>query len=167
MRSSPRCSRPGVTVGAVLIGRDDGDVGDVAGQVQEVDEPDRTPAFAAEDLVEPPTTRWITNGGTIWNQRYSPLDQIDTESVDELRGVWRARLESGIEAKYSGEAQILYYDRRLYVVTGANDVIAVNAVDGAELWRYRANSSRRSTPSAAAGRAAASGSATGASSSAS
>jgi glucose dehydrogenase len=31
------------------------------------------PAFKSRDLVTPPRTNWITNGGNTFNQRYSPL----------------------------------------------------------------------------------------------
>ena len=33
-------------------------------------DPPLAPAFSAEELTELPTTRWITNGGSLWNQRY-------------------------------------------------------------------------------------------------
>ena len=117
---------------------DDGTGGGAAAPAEEREDPEKAPAFSAEELVELPTTRWITNGGNIWNQRYSPLDEIDTENVDELGGVWRTRLESGIEAKYSGEAQILFYGGKLYVVTGADDVFALDVETGEKLWTYEA-----------------------------
>ena len=34
------------------------------------------PAFASDDLAAEPRERWITNGGSLANQRYSPLDEI-------------------------------------------------------------------------------------------
>ena len=34
------------------------------------------PAFSADDLTTLPKQDWITNGGTVFNQRYSPLDEI-------------------------------------------------------------------------------------------
>ena len=59
------------------------------------------PAFSADQLAEAPTDGWITNGGTISNQRYSPLDQIDTGNVGDLKGMWMTDLKSGTAAKYS------------------------------------------------------------------
>ncbi|HSO02098.1 MAG TPA: hypothetical protein VLS46_06195, partial [Gaiellaceae bacterium] len=32
------------------------------------------PAFTADDLLQEPEEAWLTNGGTLMNQRYSPLD---------------------------------------------------------------------------------------------
>jgi hypothetical protein len=64
------------------------------------------PAFTADELAAPPTDNWITNGGSLSNQRYSPLDQITTANVSQLRGVWHVHLRgSGLAAKYSAEAQ--------------------------------------------------------------
>src|SRR5687768_15784888 len=69
------------------------------------------PAFKGDALVAPPTSGWPTNGGNWYNQRYSPLTQIDRGNVANLKGVWRARLGgSGIGTKYSGEAQPIVYE---------------------------------------------------------
>ena len=54
--------------------------------------PALAPAFSAKELTASPTDSWITNGGNVYNQRYSPLTQIDRDNVAQLKGVWRARL---------------------------------------------------------------------------
>ncbi len=100
----------------------------------------RAPAFADSDLVAAPTANWSTNGGDWYNRRYSPLTAIDRGNVANLKGVWRTHLRgSGLGPQYSGEAQPIVYDGVAYVVTGANDVFAVDVDDGAILWEYRAN----------------------------
>lgn len=97
------------------------------------------PAFSAEELAALPERNWITNGGSLSNQRFSPLDEIDTDNVDELKGVWHAELdESGVAAKYSGEAQPIVYEGVMYVPTGADDVFAVDVKTGETLWKYEA-----------------------------
>ena len=67
-------------------------------------------AFTNDELTTLPEQDWITNGGTLFNQRYSPLDEINRSNVAELKGVWRMHLESATAAKYSGEAQPLVHD---------------------------------------------------------
>jgi alcohol dehydrogenase (cytochrome c) len=100
----------------------------------------RAPAFAGDALTAPPTAGWPTNGGNWYNQRYSPLTEITRDNVARLKGVWRARLDgSGVDPKYSGEAQPIVFDGVLYVVTGADDVFAIDVETGAHLWSYRAN----------------------------
>ena len=99
-----------------------------------------SPAFSGERLVSLPRQDWITNGGNAYNQRYSPLDQIDRDNVSQLRGVTRARLNgSGVDNKYSGEAQPLVYDGVVYIATGADDVFAISVDTGEILWSYEAN----------------------------
>jgi len=98
------------------------------------------PAFARTELTPPPSTGWPTNGGNLKNQRYSPLTEINRDTVARLKGVWRTHLRgSGLGAQYSGEAQPLVFDGVVYIATGANDVFAVSVDTGNILWEYRAN----------------------------
>jgi alcohol dehydrogenase (cytochrome c) len=97
------------------------------------------PAFTGVDLTAVPTTGWITNGGNIYNQRYSPLDQINRDNVSELKAVWRARLDgSGAGPRHSGAAQPIVFDGVVYIVTGDNDVFAIGIETGDRLWKYSA-----------------------------
>jgi quinohemoprotein ethanol dehydrogenase len=98
-----------------------------------------SPAFSPDELAAQPTTNWITNGGSISNQRYSPLKEIDTGNVSRLKGLWHVHLRSGTAGKYSGEAQPIVYKNVIYIVTGADDVFAIDAKSGATKWSYRAN----------------------------
>ncbi|MFC2949925.1 outer membrane protein assembly factor BamB family protein [Virgibacillus sediminis] len=95
------------------------------------------PAFSPEELQELPTDNWLTNGGNLANQRYSPLDQINVSNVGDLKAEWVASLGSGFDQKYSGEASPVVHDGVMYVITGANDVLALNAVTGETIWEYR------------------------------
>jgi hypothetical protein len=76
------------------------------------------PAFSPGELSSMPAANWITNGGSVSNQRYSPLTQINTRNVTRLKGLWHVHLRSGSLGKYSGEAQPLVYKNVIYVVTG-------------------------------------------------
>lgn len=63
------------------------------------------PAFSADDLMDEPRENWITNGGTLWSQRYSPLDEIGTANVDQLKGFWMIDLRgSGTAASGDWES---------------------------------------------------------------
>ncbi|HEX7082199.1 MAG TPA: PQQ-binding-like beta-propeller repeat protein [Gammaproteobacteria bacterium] len=98
------------------------------------------PAFTGDALVNPAAENWATNGGDWYNRRYSALDEIDRDNVARLKGVWRTRLGgSGVGTQYSGEAQPLVYEGVLYIVTGADDVFAIDVETGEILWDYRAN----------------------------
>ena len=97
------------------------------------------PAFTAEELAADPRENWLTNGGSLSNARYSPLDEIDSDNVEDLKGVWMTHLNgSGEATKYSAEATPIVYQGVMYVVTGADDVFAVDVETGKKLWVYEA-----------------------------
>jgi alcohol dehydrogenase (cytochrome c) len=101
-----------------------------------------TPAWAAEAemdrlLRQPPGKDWLTNGGDFTNQRYSTLKQINPANVKQLKGAWMTRLKgSGLGGKYSFEAVPLVKDGVMYIITGNDDVFALNAKTGEILWEY-------------------------------
>ncbi len=98
------------------------------------------PAFSTAALVAPPARDWLTNGGNLFNQRYSTLIRIDRSNVSGLKGVWRTHLNgSGLDPKFSGEATPIVHDGVIYVSTGANDVFALSVATGDILWEYTAN----------------------------
>ncbi len=95
--------------------------------------------FSPPSLSALPRDGWRTNGGNLFNQRYSPLEGINRENVAQLKGVWRTHLGgSGLGPQFSGAAQPLVHEGRIYLVTGANDVFALDAASGAILWQYSA-----------------------------
>jgi alcohol dehydrogenase (cytochrome c) len=97
------------------------------------------PAFTKETLNALPTTNWITNGGSLSNDRYSPLTQINTTNVSQLKGVWMTQLDTvSTAAKYSQETQPVVYNGVMYVSTGADEVFAVDVASGDVKWKYDA-----------------------------
>src|SRR5689334_22508571 len=87
--------------------------------------------FNASRLSAPPTMNWPTNGGNLYNQRYSPLTAINRSNVSQLKGIWRTHLRgSGTGPQYSGGAQPIVQDGVAYVSTGANDVFALSIDTG-------------------------------------
>jgi quinohemoprotein ethanol dehydrogenase len=97
-------------------------------------------AFSSQDLLAPPAENWLKVGGSLYNQNWSPLKQINRENVGKLKAVWQTHLDgSGLAMKYSGEAQPIVYHGILYIVTGADDVFAISVKSGEILWKYQAN----------------------------
>ncbi|MET0291364.1 MAG: PQQ-binding-like beta-propeller repeat protein [Steroidobacteraceae bacterium] len=95
--------------------------------------------FSSQALSALPRDGWRTNGGNLYNQRYSPLQAINRDNVAQLKGVWRTHLDgSGLGPQFSGAAQPIVHEGRIYLATGANDVFALDAVTGAILWTYSA-----------------------------
>jgi alcohol dehydrogenase (cytochrome c) len=98
------------------------------------------PAFTAKQLTDLPLNGWITNGGNLYNQRYSPLAQINAGNVGAMQAEWRTHLNgSGVGPPFSGEAQPIVHDGVIYIPTGADDVFAIDVETGRQLWVYQAH----------------------------
>lgn len=76
---------------------------------------------------------WLTYYGTYESWRYSPLDQINRSTIEQLRPVWA--FESGV-TDGGLQAAPLVVDGTMYVSTAWNRVFALDAATGEQVWRY-------------------------------
>jgi alcohol dehydrogenase (cytochrome c) len=98
------------------------------------------PDFSAEELEAEPGADWITNGGSLSNDRFSSLDEVNTENVKELKGDWMTKIgKNATAAKFSAEGQALEYKGTIYITDGADDVFAMDAGNGRIIWTYEPN----------------------------
>ncbi|MDB5424968.1 MAG: alcohol dehydrogenase [Phenylobacterium sp.] len=74
---------------------------------------------------------WAGFGRTPGSQHYSPLDAINPANVDRLGLAWSYDLDAGNSVSAPVEAGGV-----LYTATGYSIVTALDAVTGAQLWRY-------------------------------
>ncbi|WP_260983554.1 PQQ-dependent dehydrogenase, methanol/ethanol family [Cytobacillus oceanisediminis] len=95
------------------------------------------PAFDSKELAAAPKENWVTNGGNLSNQRFSTLEEINTSNIKNLKGKWVTHLGSGKEFKYSGEATPVVFNGIMYVITGADEVSAIDVKNGDILWTYK------------------------------
>jgi PQQ-dependent dehydrogenase (methanol/ethanol family) len=96
------------------------------------------PAFSAEELNADPLTNWITNGGSLSNERFSPLTQLTRDNIGQVKGEWQTHLQSGLGPQHSGQSEPLVYEGVIYQATGENDVFAISVDSGEILWKYTA-----------------------------
>ena len=96
------------------------------------------PAFSAEQLNTDPTTQWLTNGGSLSNERYSPLTQLTRDNIANVKGEWQTHLQSGLGPQHSGQSEPVVHEGVIYQSTGENDVFAVSVDTGEILWKYTA-----------------------------
>jgi alcohol dehydrogenase (cytochrome c) len=84
---------------------------------------------------------WLTYYGAYDGQRFSPLDQINTDNVKNLAPAWMFQCgSSGLIAgasTYSFEAAPLVVDGVMYVSGWDGWAWALDARTGAEIWRYK------------------------------
>jgi alcohol dehydrogenase (cytochrome c) len=78
---------------------------------------------------------WSTYGGNDWNDRWSPLTQINTSNVAEL--VPTMVLQTGVSRLGSFENTPIVVGDTMYVTTAYDEAtIAYDLHTGTELWRY-------------------------------
>jgi quinoprotein glucose dehydrogenase len=87
---------------------------------------------------------WISYGNDRGGSRWSPLAQITPANVGGLEPVWTYHtgpLPPGARAAF--QANPLKVGDKVYICTGYNDVIALDAETGKEVWRHRALTDNR------------------------
>src|SRR6516225_5956240 len=89
---------------------------------------DRKALLAAAD----DRSDWLTYGRTYDEQRFSPLDQVNTGNVKNLGLAWFADLDTA----RGQEATPLVIDGTIYITTAWSKVKAYDAVSGKLRWQY-------------------------------
>ena len=78
------------------------------------------------------SANWVSHGRTYSEQRYSPLDQVNRDTVSDLGLAWFTDLDTA----RGQEATPLVMDGKLYVTTAWSKVYAFDAATGEPLWSY-------------------------------
>lgn len=78
------------------------------------------------------SANWITHGRTYSEQRYSPLDKVNKDTVGNLGLTWFADMDTA----RGQEATPLVMDGKLYLTTAWSKVKAFDAATGKALWEY-------------------------------
>ena len=87
-------------------------------------------AAAIEQILHPKPGDWPTYNGLVSGNRHSSLDQIDKRNVSRLSLQWMYTLPYfGLETTPVVSDGVMY-------VSGPNQVCALDARSGAEIWRY-------------------------------
>jgi len=81
-----------------------------------------------------PGGEWLSYGRTYQEQRFSPLNKINRDNVNELDLAWSFKFDTA----RGMEATPLVHNGVIYVSTGWSHVHALDARTGEELWHYDA-----------------------------
>jgi quinoprotein glucose dehydrogenase len=88
--------------------------------------------------IAPGSGDWMQYGNDAGGSRYSPLAQITPANVAGLQPAWTYHTGPAPKgATVSFETTPIKIGERLFFCTGYNDVIALDAETGHELWRFR------------------------------
>jgi alcohol dehydrogenase (cytochrome c) len=83
-------------------------------------------------LENPSPNDWLMFNRTYDAQRFSPLNQINKRNVSGLRMVWSRGLPEGIQ-----ETIPVVYRGVLYTVMPGGGVLALDAMNGDQIWQYQ------------------------------
>lgn len=88
---------------------------------------------------------WPDYNGNMAAQRYSPLDQINADNVDDLQIAFEFDTRHfGSQQEFTATFTPLEVDGVLYTTIGAQrDVVALDATTGQQLWQWRAQEGER------------------------
>jgi len=86
----------------------------------------------AERLKNPEAANWLQIRGEYSGWGYSELDQIKPENVKQLQLAWVFATGAG----NAHEAAPLVNNGVMYIAAPGNQVLAINAKTGTQLWRY-------------------------------
>lgn len=114
-----------------------------------LNEPHRVEGRLAEEVViedpnlgDSPEGDWLAWGRTNLGQRYSPLDQITPDTVNNLELAWSYQTGDTKQPEDTGETTYevtpLKVGNTLFLCTPHNWLVALNADTGEERWVYRA-----------------------------
>ena len=84
-------------------------------------------------LANPEPHNWLQIRGNYQGWMHSPLDQINASNVANLRPAWL--FSTGVVEGH--QAPPVVNDGVMFVTTPSNQVIALDAASGKEIWRYR------------------------------
>ncbi len=86
-----------------------------------------------ERLLHPEPGNWLMYRGTYNGWGYSPLEQITTKNVGRLVPVWT--FSTGVEEGH--QSPPIVNNGFMFITTPKNQVIALDARTGEQLWRYK------------------------------
>ena len=79
---------------------------------------------------------WRYNGNTLDNERYQDVDQINPHNVAKLKPAWIFHTGVLGDPNMAMEMTPIVVDGVMYVPTGDDDVFALNAKTGKQIWAY-------------------------------
>ena len=76
---------------------------------------------------------WLTYSGSLDGRRYTPLNEISTENVSQLRIKWIQQFDN---TDPSVESTPLVVDGTMFITEPPSNVVALDAKSGDLIWRY-------------------------------
>jgi quinoprotein glucose dehydrogenase len=99
--------------------------------------------------IAPKPGEWRYTYGDLGSTRYSPLDQINKDNVQDLRIAWRWKSDNfGYPPEYKNENTPIMVNGVLYFGAGwERDIVAIDAATGRTLWTWHPDEGERAEKS--------------------
>jgi quinohemoprotein ethanol dehydrogenase len=94
------------------------------------------PISSRQTLAQVSNVDWPFYGNDLGNQRYQNVDQINPANVSNLKPTWIFHTGVLDDERVSFEVSPLVINGIMYITTGHDDVFALNAATGDEIWAY-------------------------------
>ncbi|MDP2248492.1 MAG: PQQ-binding-like beta-propeller repeat protein, partial [Nitrosomonadales bacterium] len=94
--------------------------------------PDEKSASSTGSIADTSNKQWPSYGRDYSNQRFSPASQINRENVKDLALAWQ--YNSGVKLTF--QTTPIVVNGVMYLSLPFNHVVALDAKNGRELWRY-------------------------------
>lgn len=92
----------------------------------------------------------VANGMVFTLDGYGKVSAFDAENIKKQ--LWTSKVKVGKDRGNFSNGGISYYEGRIYVTSGGNQVVALNASTGEEVWRRTIQSIARAAPAVRDGR---------------
>lgn len=80
---------------------------------------------------------WLSYSGGYRSERFSPLTQINTNNVDQLKVIWAYQMQpTGISGAALQESTPLVHNGVMYLTESPSSVSAIDAASGRLLWHF-------------------------------
>jgi len=106
------------------------------------------PAHPVEEAMVANPDEWPSWGRTGHETHYSPVEEIDTGNVEDLKLAWHFDLEPG----YSPTTPLMA-EGKVFITTGHSHIRALDAESGKLIWEYDGGTRQRATSSLGARKA--------------
>ncbi len=103
------------------------------------------PPVTQQMLENPSPDDWLMLSRTYDEQRYSPLNQINTRNVNEVRMTWTRGLPAGTQQTIP-----IVYQGVMYLAAPMATVLALDATNGDLIWEYKRKTDPRTAPTSIA-----------------
>ena len=81
------------------------------------------------------TNNWLTYSGTYRSERFSALDQVNTDNVDDLKVIWAYQMQPAINAGNGlVETTPIVVDGIMYITEPPSTVTALDTRSGKLIW---------------------------------